>query len=202
VLLIELDGPAVGLEEDVAVVERLCREAGARNVLIARDEAQRTKLWQGRKKAFGAMGRISPHLVVQDAVVPRTRLPEVLSRIHEISQRWRVKVCNVFHAGDGNLHPNIGYDAGDPDETERVHMAMREIMSACVEAGGTITGEHGVGLDKLEYMDRIFSADSLAAMCALRDVFDPERRANPGKVVPVHSCREWHMAPAAARRAT
>jgi len=108
-----------------------------------------------------------------------------------------VKVCNVFHAGDGNLHPNIGYDANDPEETGRVHAAMREIMEACVNAGGTITGEHGVGLDKLEYMDLIFSPESLAAMCQLRDVFDPERRANPGKVVPIHSCREWRMAPAA-----
>ena len=197
VLLIEVDGAAAGLEEDVHTVEALCRQAGARDVQIARDEAHRTRLWQGRKKAFGAMGRVSPHLVVQDAVVPRTRLPEVLGRIHEIGERWRVKVCNVFHAGDGNLHPNIGYDANDPDESDRVHHAMREIMTACVEAGGTITGEHGVGLDKLEYMEQIFSDESLAAMCALRDVFDPERRANPGKVVPVHSCREWHMAPSA-----
>ena len=199
VLLIELDGPLAGLEEDVAAVEALCRQAGARNVLVAREEAQRARLWQGRKKAFGAMGRISPHLVVQDAVVPRTRLPEVLARIHDIGERWRVKVCNVFHAGDGNLHPNIPYDAGDPDETERVHSAMREIMRACVDAGGTITGEHGVGLDKLEYMESIFSADSLEMMCALRSVFDPERRANPGKVVPVHSCREWHMVPQGRR---
>ena len=108
-----------------------------------------------------------------------------------------MRVCNVFHAGDGNLHPNIPYDAANADETARVHAAMREIMGACVAAGGTITGEHGVGLDKLEYMESIFSADSLHAMCALRDVFDPAHRANPGKVVPVHSCREWHAAPSA-----
>jgi glycolate oxidase subunit GlcD len=194
VLLIELDGALAGLERDVAVVEGLCRQAGARQVQVARDETHRARLWQGRKKAFGAMGRLSPHLVVQDAVVPRTKLPEILERISEIGERWRVKVCNVFHAGDGNLHPNIPYDANDADESERVHHAMREIMRACVDAGGTITGEHGVGLDKLEYMDRLFSPDSLAAMCSLRDVFDPARRANPGKVVPVHSCREWHMA--------
>jgi FAD/FMN-containing dehydrogenase len=181
----------------VRTIERLCHDAGARTVRVAGDEAERARLWQGRKKAFGAMGRISPHLVVQDAVIPRTRLPEVLAQIHEISARHRVKVCNVFHAGDGNLHPNIGYDANDADETRRVHAAMREIMGVCVAAGGTITGEHGVGLDKLEYMDLIFSPESLAAMCQLRDVFDPERRANPGKVVPVHSCREWRMAPAA-----
>jgi glycolate oxidase subunit GlcD len=198
ILLIELDGLAAGLEADVARVEAMCKAAGARTVRIARDEAERARLWQGRKKAFGAMGRVSPHLVVQDAVIPRTRLPDLLAKIHEISQRQRINVCNVFHAGDGNLHPNIGYDANDPDEQARVHEAMREIMAACVDAGGTITGEHGIGLDKLDYMSLIFSDESLAAMCRLREVFDPERRANPGKVVPVHSCREWHGAPRAA----
>ena len=197
VLLVELDGPTAGLDADVATVVRLCREAGARDVRVARDEAERTKLWQGRKKAFGAMGRISSHLVVQDAVVPRTKLPEMLARVHDIAERHRVTVCNVFHAGDGNLHPNIGYDANDPDESARVHAAMREIMQACIDAGGTITGEHGIGIDKLPYMGAIFSEESLSAMCALRQVFDPERRANPGKVVPIHSCREWQMAPAA-----
>ena len=198
VLLVEVDGLTAGLETDVARVEAMCKGAGARTVRIARDEADRARLWQGRKKAFGAMGRISPHLVVQDAVIPRTRLPDVLASIHEIAERQRITVCNVFHAGDGNLHPNIGYDANDPDEQARVHAAMREIMSVCVAAGGTITGEHGIGLDKLDYMDLIFSPESLAAMCRLREVFDPDRRANPGKVVPVHSCREWHGAPRAA----
>jgi glycolate oxidase subunit GlcD len=196
-LLIEVDGAAAGLERDVATIDALCKENGARTVRIARDEVERARLWQGRKKAFGAMGRVSSHLVVQDAVVPRTRLPEVLGEIHEIGERHRVRVCNVFHAGDGNLHPNIAYNASDADETARVHIAMGEIMTACVRAGGTITGEHGVGIDKLPYMEMVFSADSLATMCALREVFDPERRANPGKVVPLHSCREWHMAPAA-----
>jgi glycolate oxidase subunit GlcD len=198
ILLIELDGLAAGLEADVARVERMCGAAGARTVRIARDDAERARLWQGRKKAFGAMGRISSHLVVQDAVIPRTRLPDVLATIREIADRQRITVCNVFHAGDGNLHPNIGYDANDPDEQARVQAAMREIMTACVAAGGTITGEHGIGLDKLDYMNLIFSPDSLEAMCRLRDVFDPDRRANPGKVVPVHSCREWHGAPKAA----
>ena len=198
ILLIEVDGLAAGLESDVARVEAMCMGAGARMVRIARDDAERARLWQGRKKAFGAMGRVSSHLVVQDAVIPRTRLPDVLATIHEISHRYRINVCNVFHAGDGNLHPNIGYDANDPDEQARVHAAMREMMAACVAAGGSITGEHGIGLDKLDYMGLIFSDESLAAMCRLREVFDPDRRSNPGKVVPVHSCREWHGAPRAA----
>jgi FAD/FMN-containing dehydrogenase len=201
ILLIELDGLAAGIDADAARVEAKCKEAEARTIRIARDESERARLWQGRKKAFGAMGRVSPHLVVQDAVIPRTRLPEVLASIREIAARQRINVCNVFHAGDGNLHPNIGYDANDPDEQARVHIAMREIMAACVAAGGTITGEHGIGLDKLDYMPLIFSEDSLAAMCRLREVFDPDRRSNPGKVVPVRSCREWHAAPRAARGA-
>ena len=192
ILLIELDGAAAGIDDDAARVASFCRGAGARAVRTATDPAERARLWQGRKKAFGAMGRISPHLVVQDAVVPRTKLPAILAEIHRIGERFGVKVCNVFHAGDGNLHPNIGYDATSADESERVHQAMSAIMQACIDAGGTITGEHGVGLDKLPYMESLFSAETLGAMCALRDVFDPGRRANPGKVVPVHSCREWH----------
>jgi len=197
ILLIELDGAAAGIDDDAARVEQLCRSAGARNVRSASDAAERARLWQGRKKAFGAMGRISPHLVVQDAVVPRTKLPAVLAEIQAIGQRHGVNVCNVFHAGDGNLHPNIGYDSSDPVQAKQVHDAMTEVMAACIAAGGTITGEHGVGLDKLPYMDELFTPATLGAMCALRAVFDPARRANPGKVVPVHSCREWHGAPAA-----
>ncbi len=192
VLLAEVDGLSIGLDADVRVIEQCCRDAGARNVRIATASDDRAKLWQGRKKAFGALGRIASHLVVQDAVVPRTKLPEVLERIHDIGERHNVRVCNVFHAGDGNLHPNISYDANDPVQADRVHAAMSEIMRACIDVGGTITGEHGVGLDKLGYMDDLFSEPSLAAMCAVRGVFDPEHRANPGKVVPVHSCREWN----------
>jgi glycolate oxidase subunit GlcD len=200
VLLIDLDGPAAGLDEDSARVSRFCTDAGARGVRLATDAADRTRLWQGRKKAFGAMGRMAPNLVVQDAVVPRTRLPEILATIGRIGRRHGVQVCNVFHAGDGNLHPNMTYDGNDADQAARVHEAMSEIMEACIAAGGTITGEHGIGLDKLPYMDRLFTPETLEAMCALRGVFDPDRRANPGKVVPVHSCREWHGAPTARTR--
>lgn len=191
ILLCEVDGPDAGLDEDVAIIREACMANGARAVRVATEPADRMRLWQGRKKAFGAMGRIAPSLVVQDAVVPRTRLPEVLERIEAIGIRHGVKVCNVFHAGDGNLHPNIPYDARDAQQDARVHAAMKDIMQTCIDAGGTITGEHGVGLDKIGYMDRLFDAPTLDAMCRLRSVFDPDRRANPGKVVPVHSCREW-----------
>ena len=192
ILLIELDGLEAGVAADLEVVRQICLEGGARNVKVARDDAERLKLWQGRKKAFGAMGRLAPHLIVQDAVIPRTRLSDILAAIHAISEKYDVLVCNVFHAGDGNLHPNIAYSADDPDESERVHKAMTEIMRACIDVGGSITGEHGVGLDKMGYMESIFSEPSLNAMCELRGVFDPDHRSNPGKVVPIHSCKEWH----------
>jgi glycolate oxidase subunit GlcD len=194
VLLIEVDGAAAGLDDDAELVTSLCVEAGAREIRRATEPDARARLWQGRKKAFGAMGRVAPHLVVQDAVVPRTMLAGLLEDIAAIGARHGVRVCNVFHAGDGNLHPNIPYNADDPDEAARVHAAMSEIMARCIAAGGTITGEHGVGLDKLGHMESLFSADTLDAMCTLREAFDPERRANPGKVVPVRSCREWHAA--------
>ena len=193
VLLIEVDGLASGIEPDVALINDLCIEHGARTVRIARDDVERARLWQGRKKAFGAMGRIAPHLFVQDAVVPRTKLPAVMAEIGRIAAEYGVNVCNVFHAGDGNLHPCVAYSS---EEAPRVHQAMREIMKLCVDAGGSVTGEHGIGIDKLEYMPLIFPEDTLAAMCRLRDAFDPDRRANPGKVVPMRSCREWAGLPA------
>jgi glycolate oxidase subunit GlcD len=196
VLLIEVDGTEAGVNADRDTIQEICISGGARTVKVARNDAERTRLWQGRKKAFGAMGRMAPHLVVQDAVIPRTKLAEVLEKIAQIAAENRVTVCNVFHAGDGNLHPNIPYNADDPDEAARVHKSMGEIMRACVDAGGSITGEHGVGLDKIGYIEMIFSQDSLSAMCTLREVFDPKRRSNPGKVVPIHSCQEWRATPA------
>jgi glycolate oxidase subunit GlcD len=192
VLLVELDG---GREEavaaDAATIESILRAHGARAVLTAADAKQRERLWLGRKKAFGAMGRLSRDLVVQDAVVPRSALPDVLEAIGAIAAAYGLTVSNVFHAGDGNLHPNISFDGRVPGLKARVEAASREMMSVCIAAGGTITGEHGVGLDKLRYMPLIFDGDSLAAMRAVRRVFDPEERVNPGKVVPVHACREW-----------
>jgi glycolate oxidase subunit GlcD len=191
VLLVELDGRPAAVEDDAAVVQSILEGSGARSVRIAHSAAERDKLWQGRKKAFGAMGRVSVDLVVQDAVVPRSALPDVLEEIASIGERYRLRVTNVFHAGDGNLHPNLSFDASDPDQVERVHAASAEIMRACVGAGGTITGEHGVGLDKLAYMPLVFGPDDLGLMAAVRRVFDPDGRANSGKVIPTAQCREW-----------
>ena len=191
VLLVELDGQPDAVAAESGQVEALLTRAGARGTRSASTPLERARLWQGRKKAFGAMGRIAPDLVVQDAVVPRSVLPDVLEQIAGIGRKYGLTVSNVFHAGDGNLHPNISFDHRDRDLADRVHRASREIMGVCVAAGGSITGEHGVGSDKLEYMSLIFDAETLAAMCDLRRVFDPGERANPRKVVPVHYCREW-----------
>jgi FAD/FMN-containing dehydrogenase len=140
------------------------------------------------------MGRIAPDLAVQDAVVPRSALPDILDRIEEIRDRHRLSISNVFHAGDGNLHPNISFDRRDAELARRVREASSEIMAVCVAAGGSITGEHGVGNDKIHYMPWIFDAESLGAMQAVRRAFDPAERANPGKVLPTHACREWRSA--------
>jgi glycolate oxidase subunit GlcD len=192
VLLVELDGRSEGAVEDEAQqAARLLTAQGARTVRQAADAKERERLWQGRKKAFGAMGRLSRDLVVQDAVVPRTALPDVLETISGIAARHGLVVSNVFHAGDGNLHPNISFDARDAAVLARVERASGEIMATCIAAGGTITGEHGVGLDKMRYMEKVFDGESLGAMRAVRRVFDPDERVNPGKVIPVHACREW-----------
>lgn len=183
-LVVEFDGLASGLDQDAEAATACCMEAGAREVRKATTGEERLALWKGRKKAFGAMGRLAPNLLVQDATVPRTRLPEVLARITEIGRRYELKVANVFHAGDGNLHPNIVYDRRDPQEARRVEEASREIMAACVEVGGTITGEHGVGFDKRKYMPLVFSPQELAVLAEIKWVFDPGGRFNPRKVIP------------------
>jgi glycolate oxidase subunit GlcD len=183
-LVVEFDGVDAGLDLEAEQAAQCCEAAGAREVRLAQSAEERAALWKGRKKAFGAMGRLAPDLLVQDATVPRTRLPEVLARISEISQRYQLQVANVFHAGDGNLHPNLVYDRRDPDETRRVEEASKEIMAVCVEAGGTITGEHGVGIDKRKYMSLVFSEAELELLRGVKEVFDPLGLCNPGKVLP------------------
>jgi glycolate oxidase subunit GlcD len=191
VLLVELDGQSDAVEAETTLVREILVDRGARAVRTASTPADRARLWQGRKKAFGAMGRIAPDLAVQDAVVPRSALPAIMDQIDGIRREYGLTISNVFHAGDGNLHPNISFDRRDPAVIARVRSACRDIMAACVAVGGSITGEHGVGNDKLDYMPWIFDAETLGAMRAVRRAFDPTELANPGKVVPVHACREW-----------
>lgn len=183
-LVVEFDGVLAGLELEAREARRCCEEEGAREVRRAESEEERLALWKGRKKAFGAMGRLAPDLLVQDATVPRTRLPGVLARISEIGERYGLQVANVFHAGDGNLHPNIVFDRRNREETRRVEAASKEIMGVCVEAGGTITGEHGVGADKRKYMPLVFSPQELDVLRGVKGVWDPTGLCNPGKVVP------------------
>ena len=184
VLLVELDGPAVALPAQVKRVREIASRQGATRIEVARDDAERQRFWRARKGAFGAMGRMAPDLYVHDAVVPRARLPEVIEKVCAIGDRYGLTLSNVFHAGDGNLHPNISFDRRDSDELERVIAAGAEILEACVEAGGVITGEHGIGSEKRDYMGLLFSEADLDAMRRLRSVFDPDGVCNPGKIFP------------------
>jgi glycolate oxidase subunit GlcD len=185
VLLVELDGIDAGLDEEAEKVETILLSHGARSVHLASDEKERKKLWAARKGSFGAVGRLSPDIMIQDAVVPRSRLPEVLAETYRISAQYKIKLANVFHAGDGNLHPLICFDLRRGDDLERVRQAGREIMETCVRAGGSITGEHGVGLDKSSYLPLIFSDDDMNAMLRVRAAFDPSGLCNPGKIIPL-----------------
>jgi glycolate oxidase len=184
VLIVELDGPEADCADQFALVERICRDVGATEIRIAQSDAERALFWKGRKSAFAAVGRISPDYYVQDGVIPRTALPEVLRRIAEMAGERGLRVANVFHAGDGNLHPLVLYDADVEGQERRAEELSAEILRVCLEHGGSITGEHGVGFDKREFMAEQFSADDLDAMQLLRCAFDPDNRCNPGKVFP------------------
>jgi glycolate oxidase len=184
VLIVELDGPAAEVEAQFAEVTALCEQSGAFELRIAADAAERALFWKGRKSAFAAVGRISPDYIVQDGVIPRTALPEVLHRIGEVSRAHGVRVANVFHAGDGNLHPLVLFDASVTGEAERAEEVSGAIIDLCIEHGGSITGEHGVGMDKAKYMPRMFTDDDLDTMQLLRCAFDPAGLSNPGKVFP------------------
>src|SRR5262250_1545659 len=190
-LLIELDGLAVGMETQAEHIVAACRESGAREVRTARTEAERQLLWKGRKSAFGAYGRVSPAYMVMDGVIPRTKLPYVLRRVNEIVAASGLRVGNVFHVGDGNLHPNILYDPRKPGEEARVVEAGAQIMKVCADVGGSISGEHGIGLEKADFMPFIFSVADLAFMQRLKSAFNPSGLCNPGKVFPTKkSCVE------------
>ncbi|MFL6128106.1 MAG: FAD-linked oxidase C-terminal domain-containing protein, partial [Mycobacteriales bacterium] len=184
VLVVELDGPAAEVEAQFADVERFCRDHAAFEIRIAADDAERALFWKGRKSAFAAVGRISPDYIVQDGVIPRTALPEVLRAIADVSERRGVRVANVFHAGDGNLHPLVLFDDAVPGEGDRAEEVSGEILDLCISHGGSITGEHGVGSDKAKHMPRMFSDADLDTMQLVRCAFDPAGLSNPGKIFP------------------
>ncbi len=196
VLLVELDGLEAGVAAQVAAVHEVARANSARSVRVAADEHERALLWKGRKSAFGAIARIAPDYYLHDAVVPRTRLVDVLEQVYEVAAEQQLTMMNVFHAGDGNLHPLIVFDAREPGIWARVSDAGDAILQACVDAGGVLSGEHGIGLEKRDAMPLVFSPDDLDAQARLRDAFDPSGRANPDKVLPKGSrCGELGVIP-------
>ena len=184
VLLIELEGVREGVAEQLELVNSVCSETGARAVRVAKSPEERALLWKGRKNAFGAVGRVSPTYYVQDGVVPRTRIADTLRHIHRVSEKYGLTISNIFHAGDGNMHPIILFDPRSEDETKRTRAAGEEILKYCIEVGGAITGEHGVGMEKNELMPLLFAEDSLDQMERLMRIFNPDGRLNPGKILP------------------
>jgi glycolate oxidase len=184
VLLIEVDGLEPGVDADAKRIVELCEQNGAREVRRAESDAERQLLWKCRKQAFGAIGRLSPSYCTQDGVVPRTRLPEILEFIREVGERYRLRIVNVFHAGDGNIHPILLFDERDAEQIQRVIEAGDEILSRCIELGGSVTGEHGIGVEKISFMDKLFSETDVAVMSDLRNVFNPDGRCSPHKMLP------------------
>ena len=184
VLLIEVDGIAAGIEDQIQQIIDVCKRRNVREVKAASDEAERTRWWNNRKQAFGAMGTISPDYLVQDGVIPRSTLPEVLERIAAISRKYGLRIANVFHAGDGNLHPLILFDSRVPGETEKAVQAGSDVLQVCADVGGSITGEHGVGIEKREEMTYIFSQEEIDLQLKVRDVFNPYNLCNPDKIFP------------------
>lgn len=184
VLLIEVDGPLAGLDAQAERIARICTDGGAMRVSIATDPAERARLWMARKKSIGTIGRLAPSCATQDGVAPRTKLPGVLREIAAIAEKYNLRIANVFHAGDGNLHPAVLFDERDPEEVSRVLLAGGDILRACVAAGGALTGEHGIGIEKQEFLSLVFSPDDLDTMVKVRSVFNPDEILNPGKLFP------------------
>lgn len=184
ILLIEVDGPEVGLDAQRDRVAEICRQHRAREVRFAASAAERLQLWKARKQAFGAIGRLSPSYCTQDGVVPRTKLPEILRRIREVGQKYDLQIVNVFHAGDGNLHPIVLFDERHPEQVRRVLAASGEILEECLACGGSVTGEHGIGLEKISFMHRMFNEGDLDVMTRLRDALNPDGLLSPGKLLP------------------
>jgi len=197
VLLVEVEGVREQTDRCMNLIHDICRRGGAREVRVAQDETERQRLWKGRKGAFGAMGTLAPNYYVNDGVVPRSQLPAIMKRVAEISKQFNLRIANVFHAGDGNLHPNILFDMRTPGELDRVVEAGAAILTACVDLGGSITGEHGVGIEKKAYIGLLFSEADLEAMTRVRKALDPDGRFNPAKLFPTPaSCGEVRRQPA------
>jgi glycolate oxidase len=188
VLLIEMEGLTETVEEQVEQVRQACQACHCREFRIAKDAAERDLLWKGRKNAFGAVGRMSPFYYVQDGVVPRTRIADTLLEIHKIGQKYGLRISNIFHAGDGNMHPIILFDARIPGQLRAAQLAGEDILSYCISVGGSITGEHGVGMEKMELMQQQFGDDTLNLIKDFKNLFDPECRLNPGKLLPTAKC--------------
>ncbi len=196
VLLIEVEGLVESVDEQTGQIEEVCKACGAREVRMAQSEAERLLLWKGRKNAFGAIGRVSPTYYVQDGVVPRTRVADTLEAIERIGNKYDIAISNVFHAGDGNMHPILPFDPRKPGDLKRAQEAGDEILDYCISVGGSITGEHGVGMEKMEMMARLFPEDTLNLIKKLKTVFDPSCRLNPGKVLPTgKGCLEIRQRP-------
>ena len=184
VLIVELDGIKAGMQSQAEQITEIFNNHNCREISHAKDDADRQNIWKSRKSAFGSFGRLAPNYITQDGVVPRTQLPKVLRRVAEISEKYNIPIANVFHAGDGNIHPIVLFDERDPEQCERVDAANTEILAACAEVGGTITGEHGIGVEKMDYMPLIFSPEDLAVMATVQEIFNPSGLCNPGKIFP------------------
>lgn len=184
VLIMEVDGLEAGLDNDAEKLIAIAKKNHAREVRRANTEAERLLLWKSRKQAFGAVGRLAPSYCTQDGVVPRTRLPHMLREIRRIGEKYNLRICNVFHAGDGNLHPILLFDERDPDQVKRVLAASHEILDECVRVGGSVTGEHGIGVEKIDFMPKLFTPEDLDMMLRLRSAFNPDSRCSPRKMLP------------------
>ncbi len=194
VLLIEVDGLELAVDEEAAKIIQICQETGAREVRQANTPKERLLLWKCRKQAFGAIGRLSPSYCTQDGVVPRTKLPEILQHITEVSARHQLRIVNVFHAGDGNIHPILLFDERDQDQVRRVLLASDEILEKCIDLGGSVTGEHGIGVEKISFMDKLFTANDLAVMADVRQAFNPRQLCSPMKMLPTAgACGTEHI---------
>ncbi|WP_437194299.1 FAD-binding oxidoreductase [Planctomicrobium sp. SH527] len=194
ILLIEVDGLEAGIDIEAARISEICFAHGAREVRRAQSTQERMALWKCRKQAFGAIGRLAPSFCTQDGVVPRTKLPDILAFIQETEKRYDLRIVNVFHAGDGNIHPILLFDERDPEQTQRVIHAGDDILTKCIELGGSVTGEHGIGVEKISFMDKLFTPTDLEVMADVRSVFNPDGRCSPQKLLPTSAgCANEHI---------